>query len=111
MRGMPVAAECVFDCGSGVAAGSEPRRTKRSESRVLGEGAESSPVLVARVEDNDANSKICVCIDARDDFAAIWRSRFGAGTHWHGRTSTHPDIQNSAGWQNRTLHYYGRRKS
>src|SRR6266436_486947 len=93
---MPSAAECVFDLGSGAAAGSELRRTKRSESGFLGEGTESSSELVAKREDNDENSEVCVCIDAGDDLAVIWRSRFGAGTHGHGRTSVSVDVQNSA---------------
>src|SRR5258708_745942 len=110
MSSMASAAEWVFDLGSGAAAGSELRRTKRSESGFLGEGTESSSELVAKREDNDENSEVCVCIDAGDDLAAIWWSRFGAGTHGHGGTSVSVDVQNSARRQNRALRHHNRRK-
>src|SRR6266704_3036014 len=104
-------AECLFGCGSGTAAVSEPGRTRRTESGFLGEGTESSSELVAKREDNDENSEVCICIDAGDDLAAIWRSRFGAGTHGHGRTSARVTVQNSARRQSSTLHHYDGRKS
>src|SRR5258708_39910306 len=107
---MSSTAECLFVCGSGTAAVSEPGRTRRTESGFLGEGTESSSELVAKREDNDENSEVCVCIDAGDDLAAIWRSRFGAGTHGHGRTSVSVDVQNSARRQTRALRHHNRRK-
>src|SRR5260370_15490284 len=108
---MPYAVECVFDHGSGAAAGSELRRTKRDESGFLGEATASSSELVAKREDNDENSEVCICIDAGNDLAAIWRSRFGASTHGHRRTSARVDVQNSARRQSSTLHHYDGRKS